>query len=118
MGLIALLVAALFAGALALGQSGGDGSSPAATAPEAAEPAGPVLETNPDSGAAPSVAGAPVSIPLPKLAHPKPTPTAKAPTTTSPTTPVAPPPTTVVPVTPPPPPPSGGGGGGGTIISG
>jgi hypothetical protein len=84
-------------------------------------PAGPVLQTDPDSGTAPSVAGAPATVSLPKLAHPKPTPTAKAPTTANPTTPVAPPPTTVAPTTPSVPAPSGGGGGGGgggTIISG
>lgn len=112
--LIALLVAALFAAAFVLGRSGRD---PA----KAPGPAGPVLQAGPGPYDSPPVAAAPASVPLPKLARPKPTPVSTAgPAAVTPATPpapVAPVPTSVAPAAPAVPvtPPSSGGD---TIISG
>jgi hypothetical protein len=106
--LVAALLAALFAGALLLGRSGG----------HAAGVTGPVLQHGTPGGSV-RVSAPPESAALPPLRHPapKPTPAVQAPPTT-----IAP----VTPVTPTTPAPStggsggggGGGGGGGVLISG
>jgi hypothetical protein len=108
--LVAALLAALFAGALLLGRSGG----------HVAGATGPALQHGASGGSLP-VDSPPASAALPRLRHPAPKPTAvqAPPTTIAPTTPVAP----TVPA------PStggstgggsggGGGGGGGVLISG
>jgi hypothetical protein len=110
--LAAALLAALFAGALALGRSGAG----AATA------IGPVVQHDSASGATRSVAAPPATAALPRLRHPAPKATpAKQPAATA--APFTPAPTAVAPTTPvaptsPAPSGGGGGGGGGVLISG
>jgi hypothetical protein len=116
LGLLALLVAALFAAALLVGRAGNSSST---------FPSGPVsfqLSTG-----SPAIAAAPAASALPKMRHPpapKPKPTttaAPAPSAPVASSPVVSPPASapVVPVTPAPstPAPSSGGGGGTVIIS-